>query len=108
MAFGLIARPARNASEGSASWRAAVWGREGDSRRDPLAVARCEVRGGDPEAGQVAMVVDQLRHPVGVKQRARQVGGEVAQLRRDRGHIDQTCLLYTSDAADERSSVDLG
>ena len=23
-------------------------------------------------------------------------------------HIDSTCLLYTSDAADERSSVDLG
>ena len=27
---------------------------------------------------------------------------------RDRGHCRYCCLLYTSDAADERSSVDLG
>src|SRR5678816_732057 len=32
------------------------------------------------------------------------IGGDVAVLERD----DDVCLLYTSDAADERSSVDLG
>ena len=39
--------------------------------------------------------------------RARQRGGNQVGLL-DRADADTRCLLYTSDAADERSSVDLG
>ena len=49
-----------------------------------------------PHAGD-ELAVDALLHP-----------GAAAQLAIGRGGTSLACLLYTSDAADERSSVDLG
>ena len=38
----------------------------------------------------------------------RAIAGDQLRCERDLGHEHDCCLLYTSDAADERSSVDLG
>ena len=38
----------------------------------------------------------------------RRTAGAASAGRRKRGRSSDSCLLYTSDAADERSSVDLG
>ena len=48
------------------------------------------------------MIADCIREdrPFGIIQMERNTDGERA--------VDMPCLLYTSDAADERSSVDLG
>ena len=50
-------------------------------------------------------VLEQAREPFGVMHvHLTAVGADLVGTRRYRG----SCLLYTSDAADERSSVDLG
>ena len=60
--------------------------------------------------GSEMCIRDRVRHG-GVRRSdqfdAAQVEIDVGAANRDDGRVE-TCLLYTSDAADERSSVDLG
>ena len=56
----------------------------------------------DPQSPQTAALADLSEHIDPVADQA--IDTEVDQF----GHLLGVCLLYTSDAADERSSVDLG
>ena len=51
-------------------------------------------------------LVEDINHPIDLSYRQTKA---VAEFKKDKTKAhNQTCLLYTSDAADERSSVDLG
>ena len=59
---------------------------------------------GDVYKRQVVEVLGATKAGVGVRGLRRHRAGGL----QDRRGLDRACLLYTSDAADERSSVDLG
>src|SRR5664280_3915689 len=60
---------------------------------------------GSVEGSKCALVYGQMNEPPGARARVGLSGLTVAEYFRDQG---QDCLLYTSDAADEEDSVDLG
>src|SRR5678815_3068760 len=53
--------------------------------------------------GNAAVLINKNEEPIGTR-----IFGPVVRELRATGHMKIICLLYTSDAADERSSVDLG